>query len=214
MSPVPYFRRVGYNADVPDTVLPPPSYSGSVQPASKCAVPGPPLPWGDVKIDYSKLSSTHQPRAKRAVRQAVQDIYYAMMMLEWMDTKGEEQREKVWSKGPFCDEGASLKSFFGDYGKDRVEVLRARLEAMFDVFVQSSPLTISSSSSVVFSKDRHNLALTPEVYGPDLLDVFGAHQIEEAIATAVGVHMPGKYASFLRTRMDAADTCLVSKTQI
>lgn len=198
---------------MPDPVLPPPSYSGNARPKSQCAVPGPDLPWGDVKVDYSKLTSSQQVRAKKAVRQAVQDIYYAMMMLEWMDTQSGAAKEKAWTNGPFGVESASLKSFFGDYSVDKVEPLRARLQAMFEAFVQEKPLRISSSSSVVFNSGRRTLAVTPTIYGPDLMSAFGATQIEEAVATGVGILMPKRYAAFLRTRMDAADTCLVSKAQ-
>lgn len=199
---------------MPDPVLPAPSYSGNARPKSQCAVPAPTLPWGDIKIDYSKLTSVQQVRAKKAVRQAVQDIYYAMMMLEWMDTRDEAAQNKAWSKGPFGVQSASLKAFFGEYNQEKVEPLRLRLQKMFEVFTQDNFLKVGSAGALAYDPRRRTLAITPTIYGPDLLAAFGAQQVEEAVATGVGIRMPKLYAAFLRRRMDAADTCLASKAQV
>ena len=194
-------------------VLPPPSYSGNARPKDQCAVPAPTLPWSDVKVDYSKLASAQATRVKEAVRLAAQDVFYAMMMLEWMVTKPAKEQEKAWSEGPYGIGGASLKKFFGAYDQEKVEPLRARLEAMFDAFTNENSLVVSSSSSVTYNDGRRRLTVDPTLYGPGTMAAAGARRIEEAVALGVGIKMPKLYAAFLRMRMDAADTCLISKAQ-
>lgn len=197
------------------SVLPAPSYSGSSRPASQCLVQGKIVPWGDVKIDYSKLPSTQRKRVRAAAQLAVMDIFYAMMMLEWMDEQPEAARLKAWNFGPFDVSIASLRESFGEYTPEKLELLRERITSMFNAIADPDrpDVMVSSSGSVTFHDERRFLSVDPDLYAPDTLPAFGAERIEEAIAAGVGIKLSKRYAAFLRRRMDAADTCLVSKAQ-
>ena len=110
---------------------------------------------------------------------------------------------------------AALKAFFGAYSKEKAETLRSRVALMFNAVADpdKKPVMVSSSGDVTFTDSRRVLSVDPSLYSPDTLPRSGAVRIEEAIALGVGIKFYKRYAAFLRRRMDASDTCLVSKAQ-
>jgi hypothetical protein len=190
---------------MPIAPLIPPQLTGSAR-TTGCAVRAPDVPWGDVKLNFDRVSLAQKGETQHIVRQSVEGIFNALMMLEWISEQSESVQRSAWDKGPFGQDHLALRAFFGRYSTRLVHQVRTDLGSMFSLFTpRQRPIFVVSGS------DR--LEYNPKL--GELIIPAGARasQITLLAAQALGIPNSAKAATFVDKRMNAAAGCIVSEGQ-
>jgi len=175
-------------------VLVPPQMTASLR-TGGCAVKAPPVPWNDLNVQAPGALN-------QAVRGAMESIYTALMLLEWMKGQPSEQKA-VWARGPYGDDSLSLRNFLGDFSDERFEWARNVVDRMIRALTSERRALRVQTGDPLYNADRGVLSV--RAADPDF--------VVDALADALAGSEGPKLASYIRNRMIAAGDCIVTDSQ-
>lgn len=183
---------------MPDAPMIPPQMTGNAR-RSGCAVRAPAVPRAKLTIRSEK------PVPTGLVDQVVEDIYNALMTLDWAAEKGPGAQAKIWSTGPYNEASASLAAFFGPYSERLFKQIHAQMRGLFALFQARQPLTITVGNETQFDSQKRHVTLHPNTDTEVLIGM---------LAAALNIPNPADFAAYIDKRGIAAANCIVSDAQM
>lgn len=177
-------------------VLVPPQMTASLR-TGGCAVESPPVPWNDLNVQAGGNLLT-------SARGAMESIYTALMTLEWMKSQSSGMQKQVWTRGPYGDDSLSLQSFFGGFDAERLQWATTALDRMIRALTSERRALRISVGDPLYNADR------------GVLTVKGAAAdfVVDSLAATIGGSEGHKLADYIRNRLIASGTCIVTDSQM
>jgi hypothetical protein len=187
-----------YNLAMPMAPLIPPQMTGNAR-RSGCAVRAPKVPRDKLTLRIDKSV----PAAM--VDHVVEDVYNALMAVDWADQKGEPAQRKLWSNGPYGERSAAMETYFGPFSTRAYKQLHSELRGIYALFTGRQPLTITAGPETVFDTSKRHVTIHSSA---------DTAQITGMLAAAIGLRNAADVATWIDRRAIAGANCIVSDAQL